>query len=184
MNWGTLFEKNYHMFTGVSEAELEQFQNSWNKPMNDLEIQEIVSRQRNPFPINDPLHGLYKPFDPSLWSIPQKTLPESYLAFLRYSNGGEFGNGDRYLQFFSAEELRAMMLAYEFPQYMPGAVPFAMDGSGNHYCWDMRSERDDREYPILVASSGNLGYEDCIRIADTFVELCLGTTSADDALHG
>ncbi|GGG88746.1 SMI1/KNR4 family protein [Paenibacillus radicis (ex Gao et al. 2016)] len=184
MNWDTLFDKKYEMLPGLENAELEQFQNSWHKPMNDLEIQEIVSRQRNPFPVNDPLYGRYTPFDPSLWSIPQKALPASYLEFLRYSNGGEFGNGDRHFQFFSAEELRSMMLAYEFPEYMPDAVPFAMDGCGNHYVWDMRSDRDDGEYPILVASSGNLGYEDCIQIADSFVELCLGTTSADEELHG
>ncbi|MFF2089776.1 SMI1/KNR4 family protein [Paenibacillus sp. NPDC058174] len=184
MNWDTLFEKNYQSYPGLTEAELLQFQHSWHAPLSDLEIQEIFNRQHNPFPTNDPLYGLYKPFDPSLWSIPQKPLPESYLAFLRFSNGGEFGNGDRYLQFFSTEIFRSMMLAYEFPQYMPGAVSFAMDGCGNHYAWDMRNDRDDREYPILVASSGNLGYEDCIHFADTFVELCLGTTSSDEELHG
>lgn len=30
-----------------------------------------------------------------------------------------------------------MNLAYEFAEYMPGSVSFAMDGSGNHYIFDM-----------------------------------------------
>jgi hypothetical protein len=184
MKWDTVFEMNYQTYPGLQEEELENFQHAWPMPLTDLEVQEIVGRQRNPFPVTDQLNPQYTPFDPNLWSIPHQALPASYLDFLRYSNGGEFGNGDRYFQFFSAAELRSMLLAYEFPEYMPGAVPFAMDGSGNHYIWDMRSARPDREYPILVSHSGNLGYEDAIQIADTFLDLCLGTTSADDELHG
>jgi hypothetical protein len=60
-----------------------------------------------------------------------------------------------------------------------------MDGSGNHYIWDMRSHGDkDQEYPVLVSHSGSLGYEDCKVIAESFLELCRGTTAADDELNG
>ncbi|WP_379144517.1 SMI1/KNR4 family protein [Paenibacillus sp. sgz500992] len=184
MEWDNVFGISYQKQPGLTEAELEQFMQSWHKPLTEPEIDEIISRQRNPFPVAHPLHAQYAPFDPGLWSIPHKALPASYLDFLCYSNGGEFVNGERYFQFFSAAELRPMLLAYEFPQYMPGAVPFAMDGNGNHYIWDMRMERDALEYPILVSHSGNLGYEDSIVIAGSFPELCHGTTSVDDELHG
>lgn len=142
MEWDNVFGISYQKQPYLTETELEQFMQSWHKPLTAPEIDEIISRQRNPFPVAHPLHAQYAPFDPGLWSIPHKALPASYLDFLRYSNGGEFVNGERYFQFFSAAELRPMLLAYEFPEYMPGAVPFAMDGSGNHYIWDMRMERD------------------------------------------
>lgn len=69
---------------------------------------------------------------------------------MRYSNGGEFQNGERYFQFFNTEDLREMNLAYELPEYMPGAVSFAMDGCGNHYMFDMREEKRNNEYPVLL----------------------------------
>lgn len=95
----------------------------------------------------------------------------SYLDLLKYSNGGEFQQGERYFQFFHNGDLREMNLAYELPEYMPNAVSFAMDGSGNHYMFDMREESGDGEYPILFAHSGNLGYEDCERVADSLPAL-------------
>ncbi|UQZ34937.1 SMI1/KNR4 family protein [Paenibacillus sp. PK3_47] len=185
MNWNNVFSTCYQKQPGLPAQELQCFTESWHLPLSEAEKQEITGRQRNPFPAAHPLHAQYTPFDPGLWSIPQKGLPPSYLDFLRYSDGGEFGNGGRYFQFFSAGELRSMLLAYEFPEYMPGAVPFAMDGSGNHYIWDMRGYGDkDQEYPILVSHSGSLGYEDSIVVARSFPELCRGTTAVDDELNG
>ncbi|WP_018754324.1 SMI1/KNR4 family protein [Paenibacillus terrigena] len=183
MNWNTVFEKEYMKEEGLPENELQHFLSTWNMQMAGQEIAEIVERQRNPFPVTDPLHRQYTPFDPSRWTIPQMKLPDSYLQFLRYSNGGEFGNGDRYFQFFGAAEFREMNLAYELPEYMQGAVSFGMDGCGNHYVFDMRADMRDGEYPILAAHSGNLGYEDSKKVADSFAELCIGTTSIDDELN-
>lgn len=40
--------------------------------------------------------------------------------------------------FFGTSDFREMNLAYEFAEYMPGSVSFAMDGSSNHYIFDMR----------------------------------------------
>lgn len=68
-----------------------------------------------------------------------------------------------------------MNLAYEFAEYMPGPFSFAMDGSGNHYIFDMRELSRNGEYPILVAHSGNLGYEDCVHVGNSLPELCMGT---------
>ncbi|TVX93401.1 SMI1/KNR4 family protein [Paenibacillus agilis] len=184
MNWKAVFEVCYEKCPEATEQELDMLINDWHRPLSEHEIKEIVERQRNPFPVSDPLHKQYQPFDPAKWIIPNKRLPATYVELLRYSNGGEFGNGERYFQFFSTAEFRAMMLAYEFPEYMPGAVPFAMDGCGHHYAWDMRSNKDQDEYPILVSHSGNLGYEDAVHIAETFIELCQGTISAEDIRYG
>ncbi|NOU79416.1 SMI1/KNR4 family protein [Paenibacillus sp. LMG 31459] len=183
MNVESLFEICYQKHPGASEPELTRFTEEWQKPLTQEEIAEITGRQRNPFPVNDPLYAVYRPFDPALWTIPDLPLPAAYLSFLRYSNGGEFGNGERYVQLFGTDQLRSMMLAYEFPEYMPGGVPFAMDGSGHHYIWDMRTAREDGAYPILIAHSGNLGYEDAAWIAGSFEELCRGTVSAEDVLY-
>lgn len=68
-----------------------------------------------------------------------------------------------------------MNLAYEFAEYMPGSVSFAMDGSGNHYIFDMRETWRSGEYPLLFADSGDLGYEDCVHVADSLPELRRGT---------
>jgi len=183
MNWNTVFEKEYTKEEGLPENQLQHFLSSWNMQISGQEIAEIVERQRNPFPMTDPLYHQYKPFDPSQWTMPQMKFPDSYLQFLRYSNGGEFGNGDRYFQFFGAAEFREMNLAYELPEYMQGAVSFGMDGCGNHYVFDMRADMREGKYPILAAHSGNLGYEDCRKVANSFAELCIGTTSIDDELN-
>ncbi|WP_028595009.1 SMI1/KNR4 family protein [Paenibacillus assamensis] len=184
MVWQAIFERCYHKCPELSEQQLERFIHTWNQPLSEHEIQEIIERQRNPFPVTDPLHKRYQPFHPTKWNIPNKRLPTAYIELLRYSNGGEFSNGERHFQFFSADELRSMMLAYEFPEYMPGAVPFAMDGCGHHYAWDMRTDKHQDEYPILVTHSGNLGYEDAVPIAETFMELCKGTISAEHIRYG
>lgn len=172
MNWETVFEVCYRKRPGAEAEELMRFAGEWNKPLTQEEKAEITGRQRNPFPASDPKHSLYRPFDPGLWTLPELPLPALYLELLGYSNGGEFGNGERLFQFFGTGDLRDMMLDYEFPEYMPGGVPFAMDGYGNHYIWDMRTPSGNGEYPILAADSGDLNFDAAVRVADSFEELC------------
>ncbi|MCP3772324.1 SMI1/KNR4 family protein [Paenibacillus sp. MZ04-78.2] len=187
--WSNVFEEQYRKLEGATQDELDRLVKTWNEKLSPQEIAGIVERQKNPFPANHPLHAEYKPFDPSLWDLPQKKLPDSYLDFLRYSNGGEFMTGDRYFQFFGTKELREYNLAYLFPEFMTGSVSIGMDGCGNHYILDMREDMIEGEYPILAAHSGTLGYEDeegfitCKQVARSFPELCKGTTSIDEELH-
>lgn len=71
-----------------------------------------------------------------------------------------------------------MNLAYGLPEYMPNAVSFAMDGSGNYYLFDMREEKRNNEYPVLIAHSGSLGYEDCRHASNsrlTIVSMAFGS---------
>ncbi len=51
----------------------------------------------------------------------------------------------------------AMMLAYHVPEYMPLAVPFAFNGGGTFYMFDMRSPPVNGEYPIVCCGSGRWG---------------------------
>ena len=66
-------------------------------------------------------------FDPMTWRFPEYPLPESYLDLLQWSNGANCVNGEREFGFFSAVDpqhsIRAMLLAYHVPEYMPLAVP-------------------------------------------------------------
>jgi len=63
---------------------------------------------------------------------------------------------------------------------MPDSLPFAFDGYGDFYLFDMRRDPVEGEYPILFILSGNLGYEDAIIVATSFVEACNGTTNPSD----
>jgi len=114
------------------------------------------------------------------WQLPSGPLPPAYLDFLSWSNGGEFWNDRRGFQFIPTSELREMLLCHFVPKYMPGALPFALDGGGHFYLFDMRRPPVKREYPILFAGCGDLGYEDAIVVAKSFVTLCKGNTDFSD----
>jgi hypothetical protein len=96
--WNIVFEIEHEKKACCSQEELDIFLSNWNKQLSRQEINEIVAKQMNPFPESSPYYNTYKLFDPALWLLPQKNLPSSYLDFLRYSNGGEFQNGERYFQ--------------------------------------------------------------------------------------
>lgn len=106
---------------------------------------------------------------PSVW------LPAAYLDFLRESNGGDFSKGAREYQFFAVGEILETYAAYQFARYMPFAFPFAMDGSGHFYVFDLRT-LDESVYSVHAS---DLGWsEDTRRIADDFIA-CL---QQDEAL--
>ena len=179
INWKQMFSQDPPE-EGATKEEVQALASTICEPLSAEEIQQINASQSNPFPASDPLHGKYKPFDPRKWQLPSQPLPPSYLDFLRWSNGGEVASGDRQFGFFSTATLREYLLSYNVPQYMPGALPFAFDGGGCFYLFDMRKEPVDGEYPILFVGAGNLGYEDAVHVADSFVDACKGTTDPAD----
>ncbi len=71
-----------------------------------------------------------------------------------------------------------MLLAYELPEYMPGAMPIAFDGQGTFFLFDMRQPAVGGEYPIVRAHAGYLGWEAEASgvIADSFLAMCRGRT--------
>ena len=176
VRWDKVFTKRYRA-KGATEAELRSLVSSVLSPLTGEEVAAIAASQSNPFPASDPLHGFYKPFDPRAWRLPATPLPASYLDFLRWSNGGEFLNGDRcFSPFFAAGQVRGYLLGYNIPQYMPGAVPFAFDGGGRFYLFDMRQGPIDGEYPVLFVGAGNLGYDDAVHAGTSFIDACTRST--------
>jgi hypothetical protein len=69
-----------------------------------------------------------------------------------------------------------------FPEWMQGAIPFALDGGGVFYVFDMREKAKNGEYPILISEAGNLGYHDAKLIANSFLEVCQGTINVEELL--
>lgn len=121
--------------------------------------------------------------DPDAWSFPARPLPPSYLDFLGWSNGGFFLTGDRELQMLAAEELREYMVTYRLPYQIPGSVPFALDGGGGVFLFDMRVPPDAAgEYPILFAATGDPGYDAAIEVGRSFPAVCSGRTDPADGL--
>lgn len=163
MDWTSIFSQRDPQF-GATGSEIMQLVASIFLPLSAGEIRDAQAQcARNPVPVTHPLHAQFRPFDPSLWQLPNAALPASFLEFLRFSNGGNFGNGDRWFQFFPAmgaqHGLRAMMLAYEFPQYMPFALPFAFNDGGTFYAFDLRRSAINGEYPIVASHASTLGWD-------------------------
>lgn len=161
---------------GASPELILEFQRTALQPLSAEEIAEVNGSQRNPFPSTDPLYSAYKRFDAQDWVMPSFGFPNSYLSFLRWSNGGMFTKGGREFGFFPAINatcgVRSMMLAYHIPEYMKYAVPFAFDGAGTFYFFDMREPPVNDEFPIVLSHAGSLGWEedDYERLAESFVQ--------------
>jgi hypothetical protein len=182
-DWDSIFEKVYPI-PGASQEDIDMFVSSVLAPLTENEIVEINAGQRNPFPPSHSLYNSYRPFDPRQWILPTLPLPFSYLNFLAWSNGPECVNGERSFGFLSTHEVRDYLLAYHIPEYMPLALPFALNGGGVFYLFDMRQKTEDGEYPIVVSHAGNLDWEDARFIAVSLVEACCGQTDIEDILYG
>lgn len=93
---------------------------------------------------------------------------------------------DRWFQFFPAlstrNGVRAMLVSYHLPLYMPGAVPIAFNGAGMFYLLDLRRPAAGGEYPVVCARAGYLSWElaACWVIADSFAAACRGRGDLDD----
>lgn len=185
VEWSNVFDES-HPVAGASAAEIREFCNTVAQPLTASEIEAIRRGQSNPFPQSDPMHMTWKPIDPSTWVLPQLPLPRSYLQLLSWSNGGEFRKGENWFQFFPAlndiHGVRAMLLGYHIPQYMPGALPIAFDGAGTFYVFDMRKVADRGEYPIYTAHSGTLSWDedDIVKMADSLLDACLAVRHDDE----
>lgn len=67
------------------------------------------------------------------------------------------------------------MIEYCTPLSMPEAMPFALNGGGELYFFDMRGDPDaDGEFPILLAEAGNLCFTDSELIGETLWSACGG----------
>ncbi|MFO1042266.1 MAG: SMI1/KNR4 family protein [Planctomycetaceae bacterium] len=111
-----------------------------------------------------------------------RELPESYVTLLARSNGGGFTIGEREVAYFDPKTIRDYLVDNQFPIYMPGALPFGLNGGGVFYVFDMREPAVGPDYPILAASSGNLCYYDSPVIARTLDELVSDTRNIEELM--
>lgn len=73
-------------------------------------------------------------------------LPEQYVRFLEFTDGGEgFIGENAYAMLWGVEELGSMNQAYEVEKYLPGLLLFGSDGAGEAYGFDTRNP----EWPIV-----------------------------------
>ena len=183
IDWEAIFE-DITTEAPATDGDIEFLQQSVLAPLTEIEVAEVNASQRNPFRPGEPGYDEYKPNDPSCWAISQRRFPPTFIEFLRWSNGGNFVNGEREFGMFDPKEIREYLLSYEIPEYMPGAVPFALDGGGGFFLFDMRNEPVDGEYPIVFSHSSSLGWdeEDHATLAKSFVEACTDPTDPNDEL--
>lgn len=175
MDWSSVFERTYAE-AGAHESEIRSMLETALAPLTLEEINQINAADTKPW------------IDPRKWVIPNRPFPESYLSFLRWSNGGSFFNGERKFDgFFPTDKIREYLLCYWIPMKMPGTVPFSFDGGGNFYLFDMRSEPSDGEFPIVFAPSTGMGWgagHHHVVVARSFLEACQGTTDPEVELWG
>lgn len=186
MDWAALFSIAEPRSRARAD-ELAELQRTLFAPLSVPELDHARKQAgHNPYPVTDPLHAQFNPYDPTRWQLPAVTVPQSLIEFLSFSNGGDFANGERWFQMFPALDpghgLRAMMLGYQFPEFMPMALPFAFNGGGTFYAFDLRSEAVGGEHRIVASHSGSLGWNpgDHWFVADSLLDAFRGTSRVED----
>lgn len=180
--WAELFDEIYAQPAGASGEELAGLAEAVASPLTPDEIEQAIAAQRNPFPASDPLHLKWQPLDARTWRMPTNPLPDDYLDFLSWSNGPLTRCGEREFGFFGTSNVRQYMLAYEFPAYMPGAVPIGLDGGGIFCVFDLRVASQSVGVPIIAVSSGVLTYESARPVATSLREFCESRKSIESLL--
>ena len=162
LDFDSIFETAISKHPGASERLIAEFLHSL---FADVTVAEYPSSRRS---------------ESERWQIPGSTLPKPYLDFLRWSDGGEFQNGDRLMQFFSTtgdNNVREANLDYAVPRHSPDLLAFASDGGGNLYCFDMSR----KDFPIHALEVGGPpagswpiepSFMDAIQATTRIVDLC------------
>jgi hypothetical protein len=151
---------------GATQFEIEIHVRTVFAPLSPAEIEILIDEHQRI--VGD---GCFDPrFDPTTWRFPSNALPDIYLEFLRFSNGGFFNGQHRKLDpLFSTHEARDYMLGYSVPHWMPMTLPFAFDGGGGFYLLDMRHDSVRTDFPVLWAHASNLGFDDAQVLAPSFM---------------
>ena len=158
IDWSTVFDVTAPEMPGADESAMEIFIAASLAPFTELELDELAA-------------------DVAQLATPDKGYPESYLSFLRWSNGGSYVNGERHFDFFSTGDVRDFLLGYRIPVHLPGTMPFAFDGGANFYLFDMRHEMNEGEFPIVFAPSCGMSWDkEAYSVADSFLGVCRGRT--------
>lgn len=108
-------------------------------------------------------------------------LPQDYLAFLRFSNGGDghINIEPGWFQIWPAEEVVESNQFFELEEELPGFFGFGSNGGGEMLAFDMRSSQP---WPVVMVPFGPLEAEFAIKIADDFLSFAdaIGRRMKDD----
>src|SRR5687767_14863517 len=110
--WVTLFDRVFERAAPADPEAIEQLF----RPISPAELASVTAQFRYPWPVDNPLHGTFKPLDPSKWPLPRPPLPREYVDFLLWSDGASWQTGDREFGCFGCEHVREYLLHYEFPE--------------------------------------------------------------------
>jgi hypothetical protein len=95
-------------------------------------------------------------------------LPQDYLAFLRFSNGGEghINVEPGWFQIWPAEEVVESNRSFELEEELPGFFGFGSNGGGEMLAFDMRN---GEPWSVVMVPFGPLEAEFAVKIADDFL---------------
>ncbi|MEW7281201.1 SMI1/KNR4 family protein [Aquimarina sp. 2201CG1-2-11] len=161
-----------------------KFQNEWNLPLSDSELNDFKKNDTKPSYWNDKTYGKWKPKNFENWTFPKSNFPKEFIELIKIYSGCAFMKGEREFSIFGPDQLREMNLAYELPEYMKGGVSVGLDGAGNHIIIDMRSEKNNNGYKVYGAHSSNLEWEGAKLIANNFLEFMKGAQNIDEIVNG
>jgi hypothetical protein len=99
----------------------------------------------------------------SLSAALPKSLPDSYMAFLARSNGGEGWVGEQYVWLWKAEELMTHYRGYRVAEFFPNFFFVGTDGGGEAYAFDISGD-DATLYNVPFIGTPS----DARAIADSF----------------
>jgi cell wall assembly regulator SMI1 len=94
-------------------------------------------------------------------SLP-RSLPDDYLAFLRWSDGAEGVIGPNYIQLWAVETVSAMVHAHE--EFVPGLLFIASDGGAGLFAYDLRQAT----MPIVITHTDDLDLATLVPLAPSF----------------
>jgi hypothetical protein len=105
------------------------------------------------------------------------TLPQDLRDFMADSNGPILWFGFKELQFLRTSDI--LRDEYAVRIFMPGCIPLCMDGQSN-ICLAKINKQEVVGY--YVASCNNLGWDDAVRISETFSGLLADSCSPEQRL--
>lgn len=97
-------------------------------------------------------------------------LPEDYLAFLQFSNGGggNFGVDGGWYYLWPAEEVIQLNRGYEIQQWTPGSFGIGSDGGGEALVFDTCTPQPWKLYKIPFISLAEDAEDEALLVSESF----------------
>ena len=106
--------------------------------------------------------------EPAILDIEQAVgfrFPESYVSFLRATDGYEGFVGEGYTSFWTSSELIGANKDYGFESFVPGYFAIGSDGGGESFGFNSHSRR------FFMVPFISAGWKDATEVGEDFIEL-------------